>query len=443
MIFHLFTTCGDSLPLVNILSSEGHKVNVFIQDSDCKKLYEGIATKFLSETMWANQIKKEDIVIFDSNSPQIVAMHDLLIKRGITNIIGGTEFAFKLESDRAFGMRLLAENGIKIPDTYIFKNKAEAVKYLKANEGKYVYKPSGDTQEGSAQTYVAVNGIDLIDFIEAQPERDFILQKFVENGVGEIGNELYFRKGEPIYPLSHTFETKKFMPGNLGQNTGCMSSVTWWDNTDNAENDTFNQTWANLLAVFKKEQYTGACDISGIIDKDGIFWALELTPRFGYSQEWALWQITLMKIGEMLEKVSRGTIKEIKPDMDYYGFAMRLSIPPYPLESTKDNKKEYKKLIEFTNDTPIVVKEKPGITYHLMDVKAGKGKYQGKLLTAGVDGIVGELCCRDKSIENAQKRILEAAKDVLMGDLQYRNDCFSDAEKGIKEFQRVGYWGRI
>ena len=443
MLFHLWSTCGDALPLVNILSTEGHKVNVFIQDSDCKKLYEGIATKFLSETMWANQIKKDDIVIFDSNSPQIVSMCNMLKKRGITNIIGGSEFAYKLESDREFGMRLLAENGVKIPDTYVFKNRSEAVKFLKANEGKYVYKPSGDTQEGSAQTYVAVNGIDLIDFIEAQKERDFILQKFVENGVGEVGCELYFSKGNPIYPLSHTFETKKFMPGNLGQNTGCMSSVTWWDNKPIAENETFQQTWANLLDVFKREGYTGACDISGIVDKDGIFWVLEFTPRFGYSQEWALWQITLDKIGEMLANVSRGTISEIKADIDYYGFAMRISIPPYPLESSKDNKQEFKKIIEFTNDTPVVIKEKPGITYHLMDVKAGKGKYQGKILTAGCDGIVGELCCRDKSIEKAQERILEAAENVLMGDLQYRIDAFSDAIKGIEEFKKVGFWGRI
>ena len=434
---YFYSKYGDGLYFVTELMKEGKRVFTFIESKDYKHILDGMITKYESLTYWINSIKKDDIVVFDYNTKQGVDTYKKLKQRGINNIIGGSEFAYKLEHDREYAMRLLASNGILIPDTYPIKSNAEGITFIKSNEGKYVYKPNGENT-GSAETYVARNGKDIIDFIQARPDQSFILQKFVPDAICEIGIEAYFSKGNLVNGISHTIETKKFMPGNKGCNTGCMSSVSWFDTEDN--NELFDKTWKNILEVFKKEEYTGPCDISGIIDKLGDFYALELTPRFGYSQDINLYRLLEELISTFWESLATGKCTEIERNDSMFACTGRGSIPPYPLEPKKGLEQQTKDWFKDTENTPVIYEQNESCDYFLIDVKKNK---KNEIVTAGINGIVCEIATKDTDIMKAQKRICKAMDGFLMGDFQFRIDMFDDAFKQIPKLKELGLFFNV
>ena len=432
-MFYLYSVFGDELPIGSILLSEGEEVCVTLCSPTYKGLYEGLIDKKEPEE-WEKAITPEDTIIFGSNTKEGYETADRLRKRGCKNILHGTEFGFKLEHNRAFGMQLLKDAGVNIPDTYAFKSNKEAIAFLLDHDGHYYYKPSKE-DSASEDTYEGKTIDNLIEFIRKQPEQEFILQRYVEDGIAEVGCEVYFSNGVPILAPSHTIETKRFGAGNTGSNTGCMSSVTWFD--DNFDNPTIEQTWKKLFNIFKEQGYTGACDISGIVDKAGKFWALEFTPRFGYSQEWALYQLISEPIGAMLKRIASGEGVEMERTPEYYGLCARSSILPYPLEEKKGTEKEFRTLVGATAGIEISYKEHDKINYFMIDVKA-EGE---KLVTAGIDAIICEVATKDIDILTGQARVHDACKDILLSNLYWRVDMFEDAFIGVSKLKDVGFWG--
>jgi phosphoribosylamine-glycine ligase len=331
-------------------------------------------------------------------------------------------------------MQLFKDAGLNIPDTFAFKNNKDAIKFLLENDGHYYYKPSKE-DSASEDTFEGKTIDSLIDFIRKQPEQEFILQRYVENGLCEVGCEMYFSDGNPMLAPSHTIETKRFGAGNVGSNTGCMSSVTWFDD-DIENNPTMEQTWKKLFSIFKEQGYTGACDLSGIVDKSGKFWVLEATPRFGYSQEEALFQLLNEKLSLLLEYMAKGKGVEIERTPEYFGLCARTSILPYPQEEKKGIEKEFRVIIGKTAGQEVEFTEHEGINYYPMDVKA----VNGKMVTAGVDGIICEVATKDKSILTGQERIIEACKDIKVGNLYWRADMFEDGFTGVAKLKEVGFW---
>ena len=441
-MFYLYDVYGDQLPLTTILKKEGADCFTTIQDEDSKVLYDGI-TKKLELEEWKQAIKPEDIVVFGYNTEQAVETYKELTARGISNIVNGSDFAFNLEINRILAMKLLTAAGIKIPETFAFTKNQEALDFLKENEGKWVYKPC-DEASGSDDTQIAETSEEMGIYIESRPDMEFILQRFIVDGICEVGVEIYFSKGTPI-AVAHCIETKRFLSGDWGGNTGCMSSVTWFDGSIE-NNPTIDQTWGKLFPYFKKLGVTGTYDLSGIVDKSGNFWALEFTPgRWGYSQEWALWQLVKMPISTMLEGMAKGTLKSIDCLYDQYGTCARGSLAPYPLEGKinkddpdKDTQAERKKLVGLTAGKPIILKRHDDITYNFVDVKSDE---EGNLITAGVDLIVCELSTKDKDIMKAQERTIAAFKDIKLSGLQIRSDMFQDAFKQIPQLKEVKFWG--
>ena len=427
---------GDGLYFLPRIIKEGKQTLTYIDDKWYKKLYEGMIPKRASMTMWESEITKNDTVVFDYNFTKGVESYLRLKARGVHNIIGGSPFAYALEHDRAFCMRLFAQNGINIPETVVCKNNAQGITFIRKNEGKWVYKPNGE-DTGSEETYCAETGKDMLDWIQSRPDQEFILQKFVEDGVCEVGISIYFSRGNPMNPPAHCIELKRYGTGNWGQNTGCMSSVCWYDD-DLYDNPTIKETWDKLFHIFKEEEFTGQCDISGIVTKDGTFYALEATPgRFGYSQDLGFYQLLTEPISMLWEYMARGDGVKIECDKTAYGFEARCSVPPYPLEQKKGFEKETQKLIFDSRNTPIVFKPHENITYDWVDVKKSKNS---EMMTAGVDAIICEVGTKDKDILGAQKRVLAAMQDIKMGGLYCRTDPFEGAAKEIEILKKLGFW---
>jgi len=437
MSIFYYTLFGDGLYFIPEIMKEGEKVITYIDEKGYKRLSDGIIDKRESLTTWMSEITKEDTVVFDYNTKNGVDICKKLKSKGITNIIGGTKFAYDLEHNRAFAMRMLAQNGVLIPDTFVINSNAEGVKFIKQNEGRYVYKPDGEDC-ASEETYVSENGKDMIDFINARPNQTFILQKFIEDAICEIGIECYFSKGKLVKGISHTIETKRYGVGKdgigRGPNTGCMSSVCWFSDEEE-QGKIFQKTWAKGLHVFEEQEYTGACDISGIIDKKGDFYALELTPRFGYSQDITLYRLLKMPISTFWKGLANGTITEISIDLTKYACSARGSIPPYPLEQRKPFEAQVKEIISDTVNTPVIWKPHADVKYHWIDVKKNK---QGELITAGIDAIICEVTTTGKDLKITQDVVISAMDDIQLGGFYFREDMFVAAINQIPKLKSIG-----
>lgn len=433
MKFYIYSVFGDELPLACILESEGSEVVCTIQTPSYGNICEGILNKKDPES-WEKEITPEDIIIFGSNTREGCEVADRLRERGCSKIIHGSDFGFKLEHDRAYGMQLLKDAGVKIPDTYAFKSNKDAIAFLLDNEGHYYYKPSKE-DSASEDTYEGKTTADLIEFIRRQPEQDFIIQRYVEDGIAEVGCEVYFSGGNPMLAPSHTIETKRFGAGNTGSNTGCMSSVSWFD--DSFDNPTMDQTWKKLFSIFKEMNYQGACDLSGIVSKSGEFSALEFTTRFGYSQEWALFQCLNQSITSLMISIASGEGVEMERTPEYFGLCARTSFLPYPQEEKKGIEKEFRTIVSKTAGQEITYTEHEGINYYFIDVM----QKDGKLMTAGADGIICEVATKDLGIMTGQERVHEACKDIHVGNLYWRTDMFEDAFSGIAKLKEAGFWG--
>jgi phosphoribosylamine-glycine ligase len=411
-----------------MLQSEGHEVEIFIKEKQYQKMYEGFCKKHTDINSWMREaMKGKYLSVFDSVTSGDIG--DYLRKKGVP-VVGGQVIADKMELDREFGLQVMADAGISIPETFAFKTISDGLQFLKASPGRYVFKPYGATQGVSAETYVSESEVDIVDFMKKQKDQKFILQKFLKGE--ELSTEVWFSQGVPLEPVIHDIETKKFMPGDVGCNTGCMSSLEWAGGgfDSKACQEGIGKCFDYLASI----KYSGSLDLNSIITEDGKLHGLEWTCRMGYSAEYAEFRLFKEPLGLFFQRIAKGTAMPINME-NKYGFALRVSIPPYPLEGKKDTDQYVTPLMRKSANNEVKVKKLPGVEYHYLDVYTKDGKY----FTAGNDAIVLEITCTADTVEEGKKLIYEAAKEVQVGDKQYRVDGYERAIKQIPTLNSMGY----
>ena len=413
-------SCG--LPLVKAMKDEGCDVVLYIDDPHYKRIYDGMEIdKVESFDKWKGMINKsEDIVFFDYTGSGKIG--DSMRKEGY-KVFGGQVEADKLESDRWFGMEIMNKYGVKIPVTEKFNKKSEGISYIKANPDKYVYKPYG-LGSASADTYMSDNVGEMIDFINKQPEVDFILQKFIEDCI-EVSTACYFAEGIPLSPCYHTVEQKRFLVGGFGGNVGASDAVVWF--TKDMNNKAVKEGIGLLFPYFKQIKYTGTIDLNTLIltkdvgeFKKGDMLGIEFTPRPGYDSDFTLCgENGIMKIGysDLVIQCATGDTTPI-PTYREYGLVGRIGRKPYPLEANKKTKSAVAFIFENTKGQRIVVN---GNEYHThsIDIEVK----DEKILTAGGDGIVMEISGKGKNIEKLSESMIEWVKEnIILGNMILRND---------------------
>ena len=280
-------------------------------------------------------------------------------------------------------------------------------------------------------TYVGKSPDDLIRILEwasttGKIQSDFILQEFVE-GI-ELSTEVWFSDGSPVFPPNGTMEEKKFMSGNIGPNTGCQGSVVWPYPT--SEPKIIQQTIRKLYPALKAMKYSGCLDINTIVGEDGKAWFLEFTARFGYSAIYALAEILNDDLGKVIHDCAKGTLKEMDV-RDEFGMAIRISVPPYPLESHSPG---HAPVVRESKDKP--VRNVPLGHSWLLDIKK-EGK--DELVTCGIDGAVLEITSAGKSVDAARNALYKMVKDVDLPDMQYRNDIGDRPKEQLKKLRLLGF----
>lgn len=427
IFFH--TKYGDGLALVPQFQTEGYEVIVHIAEPFFRGLYEGFCDKDSDINHWTNAITKNDLVVFDAVGSGNLG--DKLRAKGIP-VYGGQLIADQLENDRMFGLKIMQQCGVKVPYTVKFTNRKEGINFIKNHKERYIYKPFGFGQ-ASAKTFVSKDSAEMLSFLTSQTKDEpYILQCFVEGN--EYSTEMFFSKGEPVEPSFHTIEDKKAYAGETGPATGCMNTVQIADKDLN--NEPIKQGLGKCFEYLKKVKYTGNIDLNSIIDKNGDLWGIEWTARDGWSSSYARNAMLDEPVSMLYSWIANGDATKVELKKGVFGLSIRVAIPPYPLESTKENEKYFNPLIKLSANKKIVVKKRDNVIYNFLDVKSGKDN----LLTAGCDGIILEVTTTDKDIIKGRERLIEAIDGISLEDKWYRCDSFDRALEQIPLIQKLGFY---
>jgi len=413
----LISKTGDALALLGRLADEGNGVSFWVKDKKAKDSYKGMLPQVDS---WNSKLSSKDTIIL-LDMVGFGAIADNLKKNGF-KVYGGGKLNDSLELNREFGMKIARSSGLKVPKWERFNSFDKAKDFVADNEKSFVFKPQNN--QSPAFTYVSSDGEDMVEMLAYfgsiwSGKVDFILQEKIE-GV-EVSIERFYLDGEPVpNTLNSTLECKKFLEGDKGVNTGCMGSVVRFWKKPNPK--LYKLTLQKAEPFLKRFKYSGPLDCNCIIcEKDKMPYFLEWTARFGYNALSALCEGLNQDVGSFIEGILNGGVS--KPSYDWLG-AVRVSIPPYPSELGAD--KSANKPIRGIDDMEHI---------WLLDVK-----YQnGRLLSAGVDGVVAEVTGKNTTLSGLATDIYGIVEKMKIPDKQYRADIISNAEKRINILKEWKY----
>lgn len=334
MKFFFYSKEADCAGMALRVKEEGNDVRLYVKDAYARDTLKGLVEQVLSPA--EGLAFKPDCIVFDMVGSGKLA--DAWVKSGY-NVIGASSFHDKLEYDRAFAMKFADKLGIKVPPYSSFTSAKDAIKFVEKSEKRYVLKPD-DNAGGTALTYVSRGADDMVRFLEWADKKSgaalnsFILQEFVK-GI-EISTEVWFSKGNPVYPTNGTMELKKFMPGDVGPNTGCMASVVWPYHPK--EPRIVQQTVKKMYPALKAIKFTGPLDVNSLVDEQGKAWFLEFTPRFGYSAIYAMTELLNQDLAKVLHDCATEKLSKINM-REEFGMALRVTVPPYPLGGSTEHRK--------------------------------------------------------------------------------------------------------
>jgi len=321
------------------LGREGHEVRVFADDAECAPTLAGLVQTtpdWRAELDWLRAAGRDGFVLFET------ASHGELqeqLRRDGFQVIGGSAFGDRLESDRAFGQRVMRQVGMRVVPTHDFDSFAQAIAFVRARPGRYVYKPSG-IGFASGRTFLGdmPDGADLLAYLQLQreswpagePERLVLMERL--EGV-EVGVGAYFDGQRFLQPACLDWEHKRFFPGDLGELTGEMGTLVTYRRSERL----FRETLGRMESPLREGGYRGYININTIVDDDGVH-PLEFTCRFGYPG-FAILQ-PLQRCGwPALFRRMQGDHPQagaLFPTRDGYCVGVVLTVPPFPYAAGYD-----------------------------------------------------------------------------------------------------------
>lgn len=419
---------GDSAGLAWQMQKEGSQVDFFVKEKWARRHMEGIIPHV--ETLEEGLKNKPDFILFDLNGDGGTA--DSLRKNGF-KVVNGSALADKLEFDRSYGVKICKQYGIKTPTTVEFNNVDEAILYAKKEKKPLAIKMDSNAG-GEGASYVSKDAEEMVDYLSQQKEsgkingNTFIAQDVVKGA--EISTELWFSGGEPVWPANSTFETKKFLAGELGIRTGCeVSLVCHYEGT---RSKIIDKTIRKIFPLLKYSKWTGCIDVNCIVsEEDHEPYFLEWTPRLGYSAIYAYSAILGIPLSEYFYRISRGPFTI--PFKNKWGVSLKVSIPPYP--TTIENEKASEETYGLQEG--VRVNGAYGKDFIPIDCMRGK---KTELMCSGVTCIIGEcLGCRDSPIE-AWRSSQKVFKSVEVPNAQGRyTDGIMDPLERVQKLKKWGF----
>src|SRR5436305_15185853 len=153
-----FLGIGDSCDLGALymrLLADGHEVKVFVKEPLAQGTMAGLVehtSDWEKELDWVAASGDQGIILFENVAEARGELQDRLRKDGF-HVIGGSAYGDRLENDRAFGQRVLADIGLQTAEVMEFSGLADAEAFLDSHPGRHVLKFNG-TRFSSNENYV-------------------------------------------------------------------------------------------------------------------------------------------------------------------------------------------------------------------------------------------------------------------------------------------------
>src|SRR6266446_2532259 len=227
---------------------------------------------------WKSSMDWADLIILTGNNKYADELADYFGKG--YPIFGTNAKAAALELDRGVGQEVLSQGGIQTIPYKIVDSVAEGIGYILKTKKGYAMKPWGG-DSNSSMTHVAKDANDAIFTLkrwqrEGLFKGQLMMQELVE-GV-EIGISGWFGPEGWLSVIEESFEHKKFLTGDLGENTGEMGTVI----RHVQKSKLFDVVLKPLTEYLHLCRYVGDCSVNCIIDDAGKVHPLEFTMRLGW-----------------------------------------------------------------------------------------------------------------------------------------------------------------
>jgi phosphoribosylamine---glycine ligase len=412
---------GEGLWLAWKMAQEGHDVSAIVFEERYAEALRGLVRVMPGSEVYS--ASEYDLVVMDTSGMGA----DADAARLEVPTIGGSVLADRLEEDRLYGLDFMSRCGLQVAPYEAFNNPADAIRFIKKNKKRYCFKPIGE-QSDKSTTYVSSSPEDMLEYFDVlfrtAKVKDFILQEYVAGT--EVSLEVYINENG-YHALNATLETKKFLNGDLGPNTGCSGSLCWMMERESA---LFQKGLKKCIKPLQELGYVGPLDLNTIVNDSGV-WALEFTPRFGYDATALLTRLLPVSFGDFLHAIASGSpVPDLSPKHSFCASA-RLSIPPYPTDGLPD--KYYKAGVPIMGLT-----ENNLDKFFVYDVRK-RIEESDDLESAGLCGWIGSPMAVGETIGQTFDGVYKMLKEVKVPNAQYRTDVASNTAKRYAAL-RDGGW---
>lgn len=419
--------------LAYLLTQEGHEVKLYIKERARRSNFTGLVTQTLDWKKELGWVGKEGLIVFDDAG--YGKIQDALRKKGYT-VFGGSELGEKLETDREYGQKIFAENGLQTTILKDFKSLRSAIDFIRQNPRAWVIKQNDDAPKNVNYVGSLADGSDVIDMLESYRKTPDLRKKIKlitlhERIFGvEIGVGRYFNGTNWVGPIEMNIEHKKFLAGDLGPTTSEMGTLAWYD--DNEDNPFFKKALKPFEKFLREVNFRGDFEINCIVNKDGIF-PLEATSRMGSPIIHLHSELHKSPWGEFLHAVASGKDYNLKWKKGM-GIVVLVAVPPFP----------YAKMSKYNRhqDTKIHFKEiQPADFEHIHFEEVSKREVKGtqEYYISDNRGYVLYTTAVGKTIEEAQKKVYALTEKIVIPKMLYRNDIGTRFKN--RDLQRLKDWG--
>jgi phosphoribosylamine--glycine ligase len=407
------------------LIEDGHEVKVSIGNPLCRGTLAGMVEQvsdWRAELPWLRAAGTDGFLLFENVEKQRGAVQDALRADGL-QVIGGSTYGDRLENDRGYAQRVLADVGLPTAQVWQFGERAAALDFLRAHPGRYVLKFNGP--DASVDNYVGrlPDGRDVAAFLEklsrpASIGASFVLMEHLE-GV-EMGVGAYFDGEKFLLPACLDWEHKRFFTGNLGELTGEMGTVVTYERSQRF----FEQTLGRVESLLRSNGHCGYVNLNTIVNERGI-WPLEFTCRFGYPGFAILTPLQKTPWGELFAAMIAKSRTHFETRRGF-SVGVVLTVPPFPYE---------RPYVQEPLGLPVMfdgeLSGEDRSNLHYCEV----GLDGGQLVTSGIFGLVMVATGLGPTIELARERANQLADRVLAPNIRYRRD--------IGDRLLAGEWDRL
>lgn len=427
-----FLGIGDTCDLGALymrLLADGHEVKAYVSEPLAQGTMAGLiehTTDWESELDWIKASGDEGIILFENVAKLRGELQDQLRRDGF-HVIGGSAYGDRLENDRAFAQRILADIGLQTAQVREFTNLESANQFLAEHPGRYVLKFNGPNF-GSKDNYVGrlSSGTDVRAVVQAKASQfrgdlSFILMHHVE-GV-EMGVGAYFDGEKFIGKACLDWEHKRFFPGDLGELTGEMGTIATFDRSQTF----FEQTLKPMAPKLSAGGYCGYINLNTIVNQAGI-WPLEFTCRFGYPGFAVLGPLQETNWADLFSMMS-GHPGHVRMRAGFCA-AVVLTTPPFPYD---------RKAVEEPVGLPVIFDGELARDEldHLYFGEVGVSN--GQLVTSGQYGWTMVATATANTIEAARDKANALAEKIVVPNMRYRRDIGSALmDGGFATVEKLG-----